>query len=323
MAQMYEARASAGLLIAEATVISEEARGFPNTPGCFTQEHEDGWRLVTDAVHKKGGRIFLQLWHQGRTSNPALNGGIVPVCPTAYEAESWANGFGGRGGAARELTHDDIQRILGEYKANAEHALKAGFDGVELHSANGYLVNQFLVDGVNKRTDGYGGGPEKRVRFLSEALDALTSVFGSDRVGVRLSPTSHWQDITDSDPVGLYTCVASTLAAKNLAYVHIVEPRDTGLGSPDYTPAELTLTGEWFKKALPNTPILSAGGHTYASGTEYLASGGVDAVVYGRHFIPNPDLVARFKKSAENGGKDFLTPYDRDTFYGGGANGCE
>jgi N-ethylmaleimide reductase len=156
------------------------------------------------------------------------------------------------------------------------------------------------------------------VRFLSEALDALISVFGSDRVGVRLSPTSHWQDITDSDPVQLYTCVASTLAAKNLAYVHIVEPRDTGLGSPDYTPAELTLTGAWFKKALPNTAILSAGGHTYASGTEYLASGGVDAVVYGRHFIPNPDLVARFKKSAENGGKDFLTPYDRDTFYGGG-----
>jgi len=202
---MYAERADAGLLIAEATVISEEARGFPNTPGVHSAEQTEGWKLVTNAVHAKGGRIFLQLWHQGRTANPSLNGGIIPVAPSACDDGSWANGFGGRGGAAREATLEDIKRIVEDYKKSAMNARAAGFDGVELHCANGYLPNQFLCTNSNRRTDAYGGSVANRVRFLEEALDAIISVFGADRVGIRLSPSGHWQDMHDEDPVALFS----------------------------------------------------------------------------------------------------------------------
>ena len=205
MAEMYAARADAGLLIAEATVISEEARGFPNTPGVYSPEQVEGWRLVTDAVHARGGRIFLQLWHQGRTASKELNGGLTPVGPTYAAPESWANGFGGRGGEAREATKADIARILGDYARAAQNAKAAGFDGVELHAANGYLPNQFLSSNSNSRTDEYGGSIPNRVRFVEEALDACIGVFGADRVGIRLSPSSHWQDMHDSDPLALYS----------------------------------------------------------------------------------------------------------------------
>ena len=205
MAEMYAARADAGLLIAEATLISEEARGFPNTPGVYSPQQVAGWRLVTDAVHAKGGRIFLQLWHQGRTASKELNGGLTPVGPSPAAPESWANGFGGRGGEARAASQGDIARILGDYARAAQNAKDAGFDGVELHAANGYLPNQFLSSNSNTRADEYGGSIPNRVRFVEEALDACIGVFGADRVGIRLSPSSHWQDMHDADPIALYS----------------------------------------------------------------------------------------------------------------------
>ena len=321
MAQMYAERASAGLIIAEATVISEEARGFPNTPGAYSAAQTEGWRLVTDAVHKKGGRIILQLWHQGRTAN-ALDG-VAPIAPSACADGSWANGFGGRGGAAREASVDDIKRIIGQYRACAANAIAAGFDGVELHAANGYLPNQFLCSGSNARTDAYGGSVANRARFLDEALDALIAEVGADRVGVRLSPSSHWQDMHDADPVALYAHVAQLLAGKaGLAYVHVVEPRDTGLGAAPTDAADLRLTAGFFKEAGFAGAVLSAGGHSYESGCEYVAAGSADAVVYGRHYISNPDLPERFKAASVSGAAPVLTPYNRDLFYGGGEEGC-
>jgi N-ethylmaleimide reductase len=325
MAQMYAERASAGLLIAEATVISEEARGFPNTPGAYSAEQTAGWKLVTDAVHAKGGRIFLQLWHQGRTASKDLNGGLVPVGPSPQADGSWANGFGGRGGEAREATLEDIARIIGDYKLCAQNAMAAGFDGVELHAANGYAPNQFLVDGVNKRTDAFGGSIANRARFLEEALDACIAACGAERVGVRLSPASHWQDIQDSDPLALYTHVGRMLAGKaGLAYLHVVEPRDTGLGAPPTDPVDLQLTASFFRTTcgFPGA-VLSAGGHSMESGQQFLQSGACDAVVFGRHYISNPDLVERFKAAADSGKEPVLTPYDRATFYASGPEGCE
>jgi N-ethylmaleimide reductase len=366
MAEMYAARADAGLLIAEATIINgTEAAGFPNTPGCYSPAQTEGWRLVTSAVHARGGRIFLQLWHLGRAANKDLNGGTLPVAPSACEDGSWANGFGGRGGQARELTPADIQRILGEYKQGAENAKAAGFDGVELHSANGYLPNQFLSSNSNARTDAYGGSVQNRARFMEEALDACIGVFGAERVGIRLSPSSHWQDMNDADPVALYSAlggggggggggaraaapqhcyilvllhspplppsppptaraahVAKVLASKaGLAYVHVVEPRDTGLGAAPSSAADLALTGAFFKAQGFGGAVISAGGHDYASGSAYLAEGGVDAIAFGRHYIANSDLVRRFELAAAAGGAPALNAYDRSTFYASGAAG--
>jgi N-ethylmaleimide reductase len=316
MADHYAARASAGLLIAEATVISEEARGFPNTPGCYNAAQAAGWRLVTDAVHAAGGRIFLQLWHQGRTASRALNGGVEPVGPSAVAG--WKTGFGGVGEAPREATEADIARILGDYRAAARTARDAGFDGVELHAANGYLPNQFLCTSSNKRTDAWGGTVEKRARFLSEALDALLQEWPADRVGVRVSPAGHWQDMHDAEPLALWAHVGALLQAKGgLAYVHVVEPRDTGLGAAPTDPVDLQLTAAFFRP-LFSGPILSAGGHDLSSATEYVGAGRADAAVFGRWFISNPDLVKRFQMAAAEGRAPVLNPYNRDTFYASG-----
>ena len=278
-----------------------------------------GWKLVTDAVHAAGGRIFLQLWHQGRTASKALNGGVEPVGPSALGG--WKNGFGGIGDAPREATEADIARILGDYRNAAATAKAAGFDGVELHSANGYLPNQFLCTSSNKRADGWGGTVEKRARFLSEALDAVLQEWAPDRVGVRVSPSGHWQDMHDEDPIALWTHVGRLLQGKGgLAYLHVVEPRDTGLGAAPTDPVDLQLTAAFFRP-LFSGPILTAGGHDLASAKECVGGGGADAAVFGRFFISNPDLVKRFQAAEAEGKPPQLNAYNRDTFYASGPEG--
>jgi N-ethylmaleimide reductase len=320
MAAHYAARADAGLLIMEATVISEEARGFPNTPGCYSPAQVEGWRGVLSAIRAKGtgARAFLQLWHQGRTASRDLSG-KDPIGPSAIAG--WKTGFGGVGDACKEMSLDDIERVLKEYKHAAVCAAEAGFDGVEIHGANGYLPNQFLAMSSNTRTDAYGGDVPRRARFLLEATKAAISVFGADRVGVRISPASHWQDIHDEDPVATYKYVATQLNALNVAYIHVVEPRDTGLTStPEEGSVDASLTGAAIRSFGYSGVILSAGGHSFASGTEYVEKGDADACVFGRWFISNPDLVRRFEILSKGGAVE-LNAYNRDTFYGGGAVG--
>lgn len=321
MAAHYAARAGAGLLITEATVISEEARGFPNTPGCYSEAQVAGWKTVLEAVRARGtgAKVFCQLWHQGRTANPQLSG-VPAVGPSAVKG--WATGFGGIGEACEALTLEGIARVLGDYRKAAECALAAGFDGVEVHGANGYLPDQFLHTSSNLRDDAYGGDVPRRARFLLDAVRAAVAVFGAGRVGVRVSPASHWQDVTDAEPRALFDHVARELDAIGVAYLHVVEPRETGLAATPTDPVDAALTGASLRAAGFRGPILSAGGHDYDSGAAFLANGDADAVVYGRHFIANPDLPARFAKIAA-GEKVAMNTPNRDTFYSSGEAGCE
>lgn len=305
MVQYYAERAAdAGMVITEATLVSEQGRGFPNTPGCYNAEQVQAWRTVTDAVHKKGGLIVLQAWHQGRNASEQLSG-VTPVGP---DAEPFLNMMGQKTVGHKALTLEEIPGIVAQYKAAAVHAKEAGFDGYEVHGANGYLPNQFLE---SARTDAYGGSVANRTRFLLEVVHAAASVFGADRVGVRLSPPSHFNDVgKDADPVGLYSHVVTELDKLGLAYVHLCEPRDWGFGPS--VGIDATLTSAFFRPLARNTPILSASGHTAVTAEETVVKGEADACVFGRHFISNPDLVAKLA-----GGLP-LTPYDRDTFYGDG-----
>jgi N-ethylmaleimide reductase len=311
MAAHYAQRARAGLLITEATLVSEESRGFPNTPGIYSDAQEAGWRAVLEAVRAvpSHGLVFCQLWHIGRAANPALGG--VPLGPSAVEG--WANMMGAPSPAPAALDEAGIARILGDFRAAARRAGAAGFDGVEIHGANGYLPNQFLCSNSNLRDDAWGGDVPRRARFLIEAVKGAVAELGADRVGVRISPASHWQGVHDADPVALFTHVARELQALGIAYLHVVEPRDTGLAPVPTDAVDASLTGASLRKAGFTGPILSAGGHDFASGADYVASGAADAVVYGRHFISNPDLVTRFEKMAL-GDEVKLNAYDRSTF---------
>jgi len=282
------------------------ARGFPRTPGIYSQQQVAGWRAVTDAVHAKGGKIVLQLWHLGRQANASLTPDhALPLAPSAVPLSAAS--------PCREMTHDEVLEAIEQFRAGAANALKAGFDGVEVHSANGYLVDQFLQSNTNTRTDAWGGSLEKRVRFLVEVTQAAASVFGADRVGVRLSPTGRaFGAMADANPVETFRAAVTALDGLGLAYLHIVEPRVSGNvtiadGEPLHEGA-----GELCAAALKKLfrgPVLSAGGHTAATGEAALASGSVDAVVYGRHYVSTPDLVERLAK-----GEPF-NAYDRDTFY--------
>lgn len=322
-AEYYAQRASAGLIITEATQISLQGVGYPGTPGIHSPEQVEGWKLVTKAVHDKGGRIFLQLWHVGRISHPLLqpNGGL-PVAPSAIAPEGMASTLEGEKPyvTPRALETEEIPGIVENYRKAAENALAAGFDGVEIHSANGYLLDQFLQDGTNKRTDRYGGTLENRARFLLEVTEAVVSVWGSERVGVRLSPAGTFNSISDSNSIATFSYVANALNPFNLAYLHLVEPRINAdslnrwdkIEGEEITLAELTAG---FFRNYFNGAIISAGGHDRESGNEAIASGTVDLIAYGRLFISNPDLPKRFELNAP------LNPYDRSTFYGGTEKG--
>ena len=317
-AEYYAQRASAGLIISEATQITQQGQGYPATPGIHSPEQVEGWKQVTNAIHDRNGKIFLQLWHVGRISHSSHqpNGGL-PVAPSAITPTG--NVFTADWKqlpyeTPRALEISEIAGIVTDYKKAAENAKSAGFDGVEVHGANGYLLDQFLEDGSNKRTDTYGGSIENRARFLLEVVDAVTSVWGKARVGVRLSPYGTFNDMSDSDPVALFTYVLEQLSARGIAYVHVIEPRATSAGGNDAIAQDAPSTSQIFRNAFKGV-FISAGGYDAGTAKHAVESGQADAVAFGRHFIANPDLPERIKTGAP------LNKYNRATFYGGTEKG--
>ena len=318
-AEYYAQRASAGLIISEATQISQQGQGYPGTPGIHSTEQVNGWRLVTDAVHKAGGRIALQLWHVGRISHPSHQpGGALPVAPSAIPAANsgtyTADWQETPIVTPRALETSELAGIVADYRRGAENAKAAGFDGVEVHGANGYLLDQFLQDGSNKRTDSYGGTVENRARLLLEVVDTVVEVWGKGRVGVRLSPYGTFCDMSDSDPVGLFSYVLRQLGQRQLAFVDLIEPRSSSAGMADENLEGRPNVAATFRECFGGV-LISAGGYNPELAREAVASGQVDAVSFGRYFISNPDLPERLKQKAP------LTKYDRSTFYGGAEKG--
>lgn len=318
-AEYYGQRASkGGLIVTEATDIAEQARGYPGAPGIYTAEQIAGWRLVTDAVHARGGLIVLQIWHTGRISHSSMQpGGALPVAPSAVAAPGMhmdAKGSPVPFETPRALSEDEIPGIVAAFRRAAENAKAAGFDGVEVHGANGYLLDQFLQDGTNRREDLYGGSVENRARLLLEVVDAVADIWGTDRVGVRLSPWGRSNSMRDSDPETLFGHVSGELGARRIAYLHLVEPRadqnsDTNALDPDAPDAASRFRSRFGGK------VIAAGGFTRETAAAAIAEGRADAIAFGRLFIANPDLPERLRRRAR------LNRYDRSTFYGGGARG--
>lgn len=310
----YSQRASAGLIISEASQISPQGTSLPKTPGIYSQKQIEGWQLVTKAVHDHGGRIFIQLWHGGRCSHPSLQpNGELPVAPSAIapreEKALTASEQEVSFVTPRSLLSSEIPEIIEQYRQGAKNALEAGADGVEIHGASGYLLDQFLQDNSNQRTDEYGGSIENRSRLLLEVTQAVTGVWGSQRVGMRLSPSSTYQDMYDSNPEALFNYVVSKLDQFNLAYLHIVEPRIKG-SHDDLTEKKVQLGVHHFRP-LYSGNLISAGGYTRDTGEAIIHQGDADLVAYGRLFIANPDLPKRFALNAP------LNSYHRPTFTGG------
>ncbi|MEI7916860.1 MAG: alkene reductase [Methylophilaceae bacterium] len=306
----YEQRASAGLIITEATPISPMGHGYPLLPGIYTEAQVAGWKRVTDAVHAKGGKIVIQLWHVGRISHPSLLNGATPVAPSAVKPAGKAFTFEGLVDYVepRALDASELPGIVADYVHATQCALKAGFDGVEIHSANGYLLDQFLRDGSNKRTDIYGGSIENRARLLMEVTKAVVAVAGSDKVGVRLSPVNPFNDMHDSHPQAVFNYVTEQLNLFNLAYLHVVEGGLHGGGNAD--PFDFSAM-----RKLCKSPYMANLSYDKARGNAAIASGYADAVAYGVPFIANPDLVERFRKDAP------LNEPDSKSFYGGTEKG--
>lgn len=306
----YAQRATAGLIITEATPISDMAHGYPATPGIHTAAQVEGWKKVTGAVHKKGGKIFLQLWHVGRISHPSLlPNNALPVAPSAIKPAGQAITYQGMQDfvTPRALAVGELPGIVAEYIQAAKNALEAGFDGVEIHSANGYLLDQFLRDGTNKRNDNYGGSFANRTRLLLEVVQAVAAVVGADRMGLRISPLNPFNDISDSDPQALFNYAAAELSRFNLAYLHVVEGGIHGLAVPAFDFVELR---KHFKGA-----YMANLSYDKARGNAALAAGNADLIAYGALYVANPDLVERFAKDAP------LNEPDQNTFYGGDEKG--
>lgn len=310
-ATYYEQRASAGLIISEATPISAMAHGYPALPGIYTDAQVAGWKKVTDAVHAKGGKIVIQLWHVGRISHPSLlPNNALPVAPSVIKPAGQAFTYQGLVDyvAPRALDTSELPGIVADYVHATQCALAAGFDGVEVHSANGYLLDQFLRDGSNQRTDNYGGSFENRARLLIEVTKAVVAVAGADKVGVRLSPVNPFNDMKDSNPQALFNYVTESLNQFNLAYLHVVEGGIHGGGIAD--PFDFDAMRKLFKGA-----YIANLSYDKARGNAAIASGHADAVAYGVPFIANPDLVERFKADAP------LNEADSSSFYGGAEKG--
>ena len=306
----YEQRASAGLIITEATPISPMGHGYPLLPGIYTDAQIAGWKKVTDAVHAKGGKIVIQLWHVGRISHPTLLNGATPVAPSAIKPAGKAFTFDGLVDyvTPRALEANELPGIVADYVQAAKNALKAGFDGVEIHSANGYLLDQFLRDGSNQRTDSYGGSIENRARLLMEVTKAVVDAIGSDKVGLRLSPVNPFNDMKDSNPQAVFNYVTEQLNQFNLAYLHVVEGGIHGGGVAD--PFDFAAM-----RKLCKSPYMANLSYDKERGNAAIASGHADAVAYGVPFISNPDLVERFRKDAP------LNEADSSSFYGGTEKG--
>ena len=315
----YSQRASAGLIISEATQISPQAKGYPATPGIYSKEQVEGWKLITKAVHEKGGKIFLQLWHVGRISHKSLQiDNILPVAPSAIPAKNSGTYDSNWKPVAIETPHAleiaEIKSIIEDYKKATQNALEAGFDGVELHGANGYLVDQFLQDGSNKREDICGGSIENRARFLFEVLDEVVKIFGKGRVGIRLSPFGTFNDMQDSNPIELFSYVLQEISKRKIAFVDLIEPRSSVAGGSDKVDSSAPSVSELFRDKY-NGVLISSGGYDPTSAKEAVEGGKVDAVAFGRHYIANPDLVERIKFGYD------LNKYNRATFYGGAEKG--
>jgi N-ethylmaleimide reductase len=311
MAEYYAQRASAGLIISEGSQISPLAVGYPATPGIHSDAQVAGWQRVTDAVHARGGHIFLQLWHCGRISHPDLLGGETPVSASAVKPNVKAITWTGQQDAVtpRALDTAEIRRCVDSYAQAAENALRAGFDGVEIHAANGYLIDQFLRDGCNRRSDAYGGSVANRCRFLLEVTEAVTHVVGAERTGVRLSPWQPFNDIYDSDPPALFSHAIRELDRLGLAYLHITEMGRENPGAAGPACDLATLRALWHGTFIANA------GYDKGRANAALACGLADAVAFGVPFIANPDLVERLRIDAP------LNVADPKTFYRGGEKG--
>jgi N-ethylmaleimide reductase len=292
MAEYYAQRASAGLIIAEATMVMEGNSSFWMEPGIYSEAQVKGWKAVTDAVHAKGGQIVLQLWHGGRACHPLLNGGAQPVAPSAIPitGDEVHTPEGKKPYVTpRELRDDEIPGIVASFKKAAENAKAAGFDGVEVHGANGYLLDEFLRDGSNKRSGPYGGPLENRARLMLEVLDAVISVWGADRVGLRISPLNSYNSMIDSDPVGVTTYIAQQCSTRGIAYLHMMRA--------DFFQAQqgdvITPARQHFKGTL-----ISNMGYTADEAEQAITEGKLDAVAFGTSFLANPDLPARIAAKA-------------------------
>ena len=304
MAEYYAQRASAGLILSEATIVSPMGAGYVNTPGIWSDEQVEGWKLTTRAVHAQGGHIFLQLWHVGRISHPVLLDGSLPVAPSAIAPKGHVSLIRPKVEyvVPRALDRDEIVGIVGDFRRGAVNARRAGFDGVEIHAANGYLIDQFLQDSTNHRTDDYGGSLENRARFLLEIVDGAISVWGASRVSVHLAPRGDSHDLGDSNPLVTFSYVARELSRCKIAFLCVREH----LGEGRIGPA--------LKAAFGGTYVANEG-LTRETGEALLAAGEADAIAYGKLFIANPDLPRRFAEAAE------LNPWDSKTFYTADAAG--
>lgn len=309
-AEYYAQRAGAGLIITEATQVSKQAQGYQDTPSLYTPEQIAGWRKVTDAVHAKGGRIFVQLWHVGRVSHVDLHDGDVPVAPSAIRAQTktFVNGGFADVSEPRALALDEIPGIIESFRSAAANALQAGFDGVEVHGANGYLLDQFAKDGANQRTDAYGGSVENRARLLLEVTAAVAGEIGAHRTGVRLSPISPANGAVSSDPQAQFDHIVEKLDMLGIAYIHVVEGA-TG-GPRDIAPFDF----DALRKKFRNTYIAN-NGYDRDLATSHLAAGKADLFAFGRPFVANPDLVARLRSGTP------LAMLNPATLYGGGSEG--
>ncbi|PZQ23451.1 MAG: alkene reductase [Sphingopyxis macrogoltabida] len=294
--EYYRQRASAGLIISEATGISQEGLGWPSAPGLWTDAQVEGWKGVTEAVHEAGGRIVAQLWHMGRVVHSVFNDGKPPVSASATQAPGKAHTPVGRRDyeVARPLELGEIPRVIADYAKAAENARKAGFDGVQLHGANGYLIDQFLRDGSNLRDDDYGGPVENRIRLLRDVTEALISVWGADRVGVRLSPNGDTQGVDDSNPEPLFTAAAAALDSLGIAFLELREPGPDGTFGRTDVPKQSPAIRRAFQG-----PLILNSDYTAALAEAALAGGDADAIAFGRPFIGNPDLVERIRTGAE------------------------
>ncbi len=319
MARYYAQRATpGGLIIAEASQVTPTGQGVPASPGCHSAEQVAGWKLVTDAVHRKGGRIFLQLWHVGRISHSSHQpGGALPIAPSAIAADGMAmtadftrEPFQ----TPRAIETGEIPALVAAYAQAARNAEAAGFDGVEVHGANGYLLEQFLLSKTNRRTDAYGGSIENRARLMLEVTRAVAAVWGARRVGIRLTPYGIANDSGEADPMPLFSYLIGELDKLGLAYLHLIEPRASGAGQREVDHQNVPSAARLFRPAWHGV-LIAAGNFRGDGANAMLAAGDADAIAFGRFFISNPDLPRRLREGAA------LTPYDRSTFYGGGEHG--
>jgi N-ethylmaleimide reductase len=308
--EYYVQRAGAGLIIAESTAISPQGLGWINSPGIFTPQQVRGWRAVTNAVHVAGGHIFMQLWHAGRCSHVSVQEGrAAPVAPSPVQSPGHSNTPHGRlqHSPPRAFDLHEMPGLVEQYRTAARNALAAGFDGVEVHAANGYLLDQFLRDSINRRTDTYGGSPENRVRIVLEVLRAVTDVFGPERVGIRISPTNPYLDMADSDPERLYATLVAGLNEIGLVYLHVVEGATNDAATPPFDFRKLRRLFRGFYIANNKYDLVRA--------NAAIADGHADMISFGRLFVANPDLVQRLR----SGGP--FNPLNKECLYSGGAAG--